>query len=281
MRINVLEGFRFIVQRCFVLYLCAGVILFLTIDSSVAQLNRLNHLKQFEHSVKSFEQGLTPFDVEEFRWTARYYKELLKFFSPNDLIYGNLGFCYFYLKDYTKAMEAYLAAIDLEQYFYVYYFDVGLIFLQSGDIKNALAFFDTALKLLPKTTAYYETLAERLPDKHKNMMGLTGLLKKRAGEDEAITYYYLGLVNFRLGDYPSAARHLNKAIELNPADISAYYHRGLVMEKLGNTKQHQFDFQKVKYLKSNGVEESPDRTKEFRPHLNTELVTLRYLIDRK
>jgi len=273
--------FSSIFQRCFILYLCAGVILSLFVDSSIARLNRLNHLKQVEHSVKSFELGLIPFNAEEFRWAARYYRELLKFFPPSDLVYGNLGFCYYYLGDYERAIRAYQQAIALESHLYLYYLDMGLILFQVGEVKNAASLFDTSLNLLPATVAFYETLAEKLPAKNKNMMTLVGLLKKRAEEDAMRIYYYLGLTNFLDGNYPLAAGHFNKAIILNPKDISAYYYRGLTMEKLGNKQQQSHDFQRVSFLKSQGVEEREYRTENLRLHLNTELVVLRYLSDKR
>jgi len=276
----VLDIFSLIFRRSFVLYVLGGVILSLCVDSSVARLNRLNHLKQVEHSVKSFEQGLVPFNAEEFRWAARYYRELLKFFPPSDLVYGNLGFCYYYLGDYDRAIRAYQQAIALEPHLYLYYLDMGLILFQAGEVKSATSFFDTSLSQLPSTVAFYETLAEKLPAKNKNMATLVELLKRRAGEDENLIYYYLGLANFLDGNYPLAAGHFNKAITLNPKDISAYYYRGLAMEKLGNKQQQSYDFQRVSYWKSRGVEERESRTENLRLHLNTELVVLRYLSDK-
>lgn len=271
---------RFVVQRCWVLYLIAGVILFFFVDSSVARLNRLNHLKQVEHQIKSFEQGLAPLNTEELRWAVRYYRELLRFFPPSDLIYGNLGFCYYYLKDYAKALEAYQKAVSLEPHVYFYYWDMGVISFQVGDMKTALSFFETSLKLMPATVVYYERLTERLPEKNKYMVSLVEYLKNRAVADEERVYYYGGLANFLLGDYQQAVVYFSKAIVLDPNDISAYYYRGLSLEKLGHEQQKRQDFQKVSYLKSRGIEEGRDLTDDFRPHLNTELVVLRYQSDK-
>jgi protein O-GlcNAc transferase len=55
--------------------------------------------------------------------------------------------------------------------------------------------------------------------------------------DNVMFLHFLGEICYRLGDYPSAAAHITKSLELNPANTDAYNNLGVVLKDMGQLEE--------------------------------------------
>jgi len=111
--------------------------------------------------------------------------------------------------------------------------------------------WDTQDRLLKQTKAYLlgldKDLAEGLTDSDKELMEKSRIAFKgenyfevekyllQIHQKTAKVYHLLGLMNYQLKNCPQALAYYDKAIEQNPNDALAYYHRG-------NTYYHVKDY---------------------------------------
>ena len=64
--------------------------------------------------------------------------------------YGMLGFFYYYAEDYEKAVASYQKAIELNAYFFWFYYDMGVICFKNSRYVEAIEFFKKALEQRPE-----------------------------------------------------------------------------------------------------------------------------------
>jgi protein O-GlcNAc transferase len=55
--------------------------------------------------------------------------------------------------------------------------------------------------------------------------------------DNVMFLNFLGEICYRLGDYPSAAAHITKSLEINPANADAYNNLGVVLKDMGQLEE--------------------------------------------
>ena len=63
--------------------------------------------------------------------------------------------------------------------------------------------------------------------------------------NSAYSYYGKGTISFKLGDYKSSIKELNKAIEINPVYAAAFDLRGSAQRFSGNSKEAFKDYNKA------------------------------------
>jgi len=137
---------------------------------SIAYLNYLNQIKYAEYPLELFLNGRHDPTEDEWRWGLRYYKELLRYAPETSLFYGDMGFCYYYLKDYPRALKAYQKAVSLEPRFYPHYWDLGMICFQLKRYKESIDYFTNALAVIPVTIQYYFKIGENITPAAKEDM---------------------------------------------------------------------------------------------------------------
>ena len=151
---------RFLFKRSLVLYVVIGLIFYFSIDRQYLQYERLNYLKDRDGYLERFANGEVPFNEEKLRHAKNYFKESIKILPFRSLAYADLGFCYFYLNEIPKSLDAYRKAIAGDPNWYSFYFDLGLICLKAGASHTAVDFFEESLKLLPQNQAAFKQMAE-------------------------------------------------------------------------------------------------------------------------
>ena len=55
--------------------------------------------------------------------------------------------------------------------------------------------------------------------------------------DNVMFLHFLGEICYRLGDYPSAAAHITKSLEINPVNADAYNNLGVVLKDMGRLEE--------------------------------------------
>ena len=303
-------------RRSLFLYLVVGIILILSVNPQTAYMNRLNQLKGIEFDLYGFSNGEGDTDRERLLLGIRYYKELLKINNANAGVYGDLGFCYFYLGDYQTAIRLYKKAISLEPKLYTYHWDLAMIYFYLKEYSNVVPYLQNCITQIPATISYYMGLGRKIQEKGEEQISrLIYFLLMRADKDEAEAYerllfcysrvkeykimqelahkglqlhpdnerilYYAGLANFLSQNYEDAITYFNKAIELDRKDMDAYYYRGLCFQNLNRPAQYFQDMQKVLAL-HNAIPQAEQANKvDIRLHLNSDIQSLQIHADKQ
>lgn len=242
---------NWLIGRSFFLYLILALLLFGLVNRRAAHNNRMNFLKQSEIDVKAFALGAPDINPAMLRMAARYYQELLRLLPSDGAIHGNLGFCYFYLKDYPRAREEYRRALALEPQLWTLHWDSAMFLFQSGNVKEAARILENYLDHQDTVREYFKALKGQLRIKKEDVLYLVERMEKRFAEDETETYIKLSEAYFFLKQYDKAKAIAERGLKLFPGNRWLYYVAGGVPPSLM-------------------PKDSP------RLHLNTELFFLRY-----
>ncbi len=303
-------------QRSLFLYVVLGILLFRLINPQVATVNRLNRIKvQIEEDLDRFALGEAPLKRDSFKWGVRYYKKVLSLLLKAALIsgdslktslaYGNLGYCYYYLSDEQSALEAYQKAVNLAPAFYSYSWDLGTVYFQKGDLKNALDLHRRSLEAMPLTLKYYSSFFRSIAHLGFPAEGVLTELFKRAYVDEERSFRIMsrvffegrefermrdtvllglvqhadsaglsldaGLAFMMLGDYAQAAVFFEKVMELSPGDGPSAHYRDFCLNRSGdNPRDDQESLEDI--WRKEASRFRFELEKDFRLHLNDQLL---------
>lgn len=189
-------------KRIIILYIMGTIIFMGAIDQRKAKINNLNYLKGIEGYLQNFLDQTEEYDEKKLKEGLKYYRALRRFLPSNAYVFGNLGFCYFYLHDYPKAIASYKKAIELQPTFFAFHYDIGRIYFLMADFKNAQKFLEGSLPLISNAEAHYTYLIKSLLEKNrKDIIPEIFKLAQRLKEDSAEIYITLSKVYSALKDY--------------------------------------------------------------------------------
>ena len=97
----------------------------------------------------------------------------------------------FSAEDAKKSIEYFKDALELNPNCHLYYFYIGLNYLQMGDISLAVSNFDNAIRLKTNdyNSAYYKIIAQYMDGDYGSVIsGATKLLNKRVSNSNSVLY---------------------------------------------------------------------------------------------
>lgn len=118
-------------------------------------------------------------------------------YKESAVFYFNLGYLYQEMKEYKEAIAAYELALDLNPDYTSALYNLGNVYEQLGQVKQALFLYEKVMGLNPR---------------------------------HAEAYLNSGVISTRLRDYPQAIEYYEKALKVNPKLSSAYFNLGYVYE---------------------------------------------------
>ena len=137
---------------------------------------------------------------------------LTKVFKNDSGVFYNLGIVYEKLKNFPKAKEAYMKALEIEPDAIDAIYNLGLVCTELGEYEHAIQCFEYVIS---------------------------------SDEKDSNSYFNLGLVYFKMKDYPQALEFFQKTIDLNDEDIYAHFYIGNIMKELGDNDGARSEFYKV------------------------------------
>ena len=119
-------------------------------------------------------------------------------FSYDEGIFYNLGIVYEKMKNFKKAKESYLKAIELEPNYSDAIYNMGLVHTELREYNEAIECF-----------------------------------QKIIGEDpeDSNSYFNLGLVYFKKKDYIQAIENFQHTIDINDEDLYAHFYLGNIFKR--------------------------------------------------
>ena len=127
-------------------------------------------------------------------------------------IFYNLGIVYEKLKNFSKAKDAYLKAISIDNKFYDAIYNLGLVYSELKEYDKAIDAFNKVLE---------------------------------DDSNDSNTYFNIGLAYFKKGDYVNAIDNFQKTIDINDDDLYAHFYLGNIFKELGDRDSAREKFEKV------------------------------------
>ena len=133
--------------------------------------------------------------------------------------------------------------------------NLGMIFLQSKDFKNAKKFFEKTLEINPLNVMGYNNLGLVFKESSELQKAKTYYEKAIEIDPNYINAYNnLGVVLKRLGELDNSKICFEKAIKINPNIANLYNNLGVVFEELGKLKKAKKFTQKALEIDPNYVD---------------------------
>lgn len=204
----------------------------------------------------------------------------LKYNPKNVYAMHRLANLYFYVKEYTKAMEWLNKTQEVDRNFAQIYYTKGMIYKETGDTNMSIRNFQVAVEKEPEyydayiwlgllyaekrdsiAIAYYENAIQIIPSSIEAHYNLAMYFQQNNYENKALNEYNLILteidslqpnIYFNIGyiymqylnEYKRAITKFTHAVRLNKSFVQAYYNRGFCFERLRDFEKAEKDYQK-------------------------------------
>jgi len=195
--------------------------------------------------------------------------------QPQPQIPFRIGISYFGKGEYDKAIIEFEKSIELDENHTESYYYLGQCYLQKGIIEynnknifKAYSLYRKANEISEQVIPKYKKIIEDNPEDLINYLRLGYIYEVRSivpfinDYDKALEYYlkalaldavsesknrgiyvYLntrvGSIYYQMKDYSQAIEYLEKAEEMSPQNVEAYYYLGLSYDKIGETEKAQ------------------------------------------
>jgi len=263
------KNMLFLLSRCYILYVAAGVVLVLSVNHQKVIFKVLDAFRRSERDTILCAQGQKPLEGFILRDTIRYYRNIIALIPDSSIARSILGFCYYQAKEYDHAIASYKKAIGFDSDYCALYFNLGSIYYELKDYPEAIFYFKKAMEVSPEKTLMYRGFVdpyakEDIQDSktfqqvrinslkvmylrsfkkiilsHYYLKNYEEILKyalKASGMDSsesAFFYYHAAVAAYHLKNYKQTVNFCSKALnaELGNPDIYKYLH--LSLKKMG------------------------------------------------
>lgn len=182
--------------------------------------------------------------VEDYKKSNEYLIKAEKINENNAEIYLLRGLAYQALKDTNKAIENFQIAVDKNSDYYEPYNILGILFAAKNDT-TAIAYYKNAIKIQPENPQPRYNLALFLQEQGFVTRALNeyNFIITKIDSTYAEAYFNMGYINMLyLKKYKKAISYFSKVINLQYANVRAYYNRGYCYEKLNDYKNAKIDY---------------------------------------
>jgi tetratricopeptide (TPR) repeat protein len=219
----------------FLYFLIAGSLCFTgceqKIEKTVVAKDTINHLLVGNDL---FLKGEFNKAIEEFNIHLK--NDSLKNDSLSLIAYYNIGLASEMSGNYANAVEYYSKAINIDPNLIMAYYKRGLNKKMTGDNSGSVSDLAKAVELKPDFVIAMIEIAHIQSDSkkvEKNLVEmLTNSINKKADSD--MLYQNRGLYQYYIGNKKAALSDFNEAIKLNPANVEALYHSGLLYGEMND-----------------------------------------------
>ncbi len=222
-------------------------------------------LPSFQDLVKFIKRDQGSFLDERY---IQYYEKVTNFFPQIAEAEGLLGFCYYHNGNLDQAILHFQKAIDLNPRFFWHYYNLGVIYSQSGRYQLANELLKRAVALRPEETIkalyrskiYQQILSEwqgGAPDligqlksgyiqavqmiianhyqlaHYSEMLFFTQQALSTGWDQRGEFSYWAGLAAFKMQDFEEALRYFQESLDKNSQNKKAAYQAGLCLRELG------------------------------------------------
>lgn len=232
-----------------------------------------------------FAQDNKKFNREKLEQYQYYYEKVVDFIPIyRGEVYEILGFCYYHLGKYRKALAAYIKASRINPRFFWPHYNLGLIYFKRGYYQKAVDSFNRALAtklednfdvvntskvynpLLMSSYQFTRQTIGRLKTAYRHSHVLLVLscyylnnfseMFHRATQaiafnldEDGSFYYYAGLAAYKIRRFQEGAYFLKEYTAINPEFANAFYYLGLSLKALGQEELATIALGRAKLLR--------------------------------
>jgi tetratricopeptide (TPR) repeat protein len=158
--------------------------------------------------------------------------------------------CYFWLKEYEKALPDYAQAIRLNSADAPTYSNRGNVYASLGQREQAIQDYSEAIRLKPDYADAYFNRGVAYGGMGKYEQAIQDNSEAiRLNPDFASAYINRGVAYGGMGKYEQAIEDYSEAIRLKPDNASAYFNRGATYADMGKYEQAIQDYSEALRLK--------------------------------
>lgn len=169
---------------------------------------------------------------------VRLYDKLHKKHPNNSYFLRRLGICLFKLKKYKQASGRFLQTLKINKKDLRAYLYLGHSYQKSEQWPAALQAVSNGLQVYPQNHSLLKLNGDLLFQTKKYAQAVENYLAVvKDGRASPNLYKKLGLSYFYLNNFAPALLALKKSIQADSSDALSYYYLGLVYKKLGNYKK--------------------------------------------
>jgi tetratricopeptide (TPR) repeat protein len=156
--------------------------------------------------------------------------------SLNLIACYNIGLASEMSANYPNAIEYYTKAININPNFIMAYYKRGLSKKMTGNSEGSIADLTKAVELKPDFIVAIIEIANIQSGTKKMEKNLVEMLTKSINKktDSDQLYQYRGLYQYYMDEKKAALSDFDQAIKLNPGNIEALYHSGLLYGEMGD-----------------------------------------------
>ncbi len=137
-------------------------------------------------------------------------------------------------KAFDSAAAEFRATLDARPDSWASHYNLGSFHLAQQDYRQAVAFYETAIRLQPRALQPYVNIAFAYNALGSNEQAVNSLRQARALQPKSLeANLNLGLLLGEMGRLEDAAMHLKQAADLDPGSAVAAYNLGVINAKLG------------------------------------------------
>ena len=158
------------------------------------------------------------------------------------------------LNDPGKALDDVVAAVRLNPANPLYRFNLAMLQLKNRNFRQAVDAFSAALELKGPQARILDHRADAYFQLGDHAAALRDLQAALQADAQSALYDMKGSIELRSFAFAPALRDLDKALEMDPANVTALIHRGLAKGALGQLQDALKDFVKAAELDSRSKE---------------------------
>lgn len=215
-------------------------------------------------AIAYFNRGNAKYELQDFKGAKFDYEKALKYDSLFADALHNLAWTHYDMEDYKQAIELsnrlsdkkyntiihseYDIGIITTQYSSKTYYLKALSYEKLGDYENAfknyksMSFLDHTSESLYNLGRFYTKINSFKKAKSRLLFSL------RRNKNNSFAHFYLGVSNFRLGDFAKAISNFSTALEFDSSDFDAMLGLSMAYYKLEDLPKTRLYFDKATRL---------------------------------
>ncbi len=261
-----------IFSRVIVIYFLIAVLsVYFFNFSNILDRNKAEELNEIMPTfgyLQDYNESQGPFNQAQLESYIKYYEKVDEYLPKQADVYSLLGFCYYYKKDFNKAIVYYKKAIEVNPHVFWFHYNLGVIYYKMGNYPNAIASLQAAIDRKPEHALMFvaysrsfrrivhgvknfkSALEERLQESYAKCLALLVLSHYQTGHfDQAYNvaiyalqltsqnkdffYYYAGISAFKMKEYSKSAYFFKELLKNDPNNRDALLHLALSFKNLG------------------------------------------------